>query len=170
MREVRLALLEADVHYIVVKDFITRIRVRAIGAEVSKALNPGQQIVKIVNQELASTLGEAVPLNLSGEKPHTIMLVGLQGSGKTTAAGKLACFLRDRGERIMLVAADPYRPAAVEQLQVIGQQIDVPVFFEATLKPPEIAKRAVIKAKNGGFSVAIVDTAGRSQLGRCLNG
>ncbi len=164
LREVRLALLEADVHYIVVKDFITRIRVRAIGAEVSKALNPGQQIVKIVNQELASTLGEPVPVNLSGEKPHSIMLVGLQGSGKTTAAGKLAYLLRGRGERILLVAADPYRPAAVEQLQIIGQQIDVPVFFEASLKPPEIVKRAVQKAKNGGFSLVIVDTAGRSQL------
>jgi signal recognition particle subunit SRP54 len=164
LREVRLALLEADVHYIVVKDFLSRVRIRAVGAEVSKALNPGQQIVKIVNQELASTLGEAVPLNLSGEKPHTVMLVGLQGSGKTTAAGKLGFLLRGRGERIMLVAADPYRPAAVEQLQVIGQQIDTPVYYEASLKPPEIVKRAVQKAKNGGFSVVIVDTAGRSQL------
>jgi signal recognition particle subunit SRP54 len=164
LREVRLALLEADVHYIVVKDFLSRVRIRAVGAEVSKALNPGQQIVKIVNHELASTLGEAVPLNLSGEKPHTVMLVGLQGSGKTTAVGKLGFLLRGRGERIMLVAADPYRPAAVEQLQVIGQQIDTPVYYEASLKPPEIVKRAVQKAKNGGFSVVIVDTAGRSQL------
>ncbi len=164
LREVRLALLEADVHYIVVKDFLSRVRIRAVGAEVSKALNPGQQIVKIVNQELASTLGEAVPLNLSGEKPHTVMLVGLQGSGKTTAVGKLGFLLRGRGERIMLVAADPYRPAAVEQLQVIGQQIDTPVYYEASLKPPEMVKRAVQKAKNGGFSVVIVDTAGRSQL------
>src|SRR5450830_1938266 len=111
MREVRLALLEADVHYSVVKDFIARVRVRAIGAEVSKALNPGQQVVKIVNEELVATLGEPAPLNLSGEKPRMLMLVGLQGSGKTTAAGKLATFLRERGERVMLVAGDPYRPA-----------------------------------------------------------
>jgi signal recognition particle subunit SRP54 len=164
LREVRLALLEADVHYSVVKDFLSRVRIRAIGTEVSKALNPGQQIVKIVNQELASTLGEAVPLNLSGEKPHTVMLVGLQGSGKTTAVGKLGFLLRGRGERIMLVAGDPYRPAAVKQLQIIGQQIDTPVFFEASLKPSEMVKRAVQKAKNGGFTVVIVDTAGRSQL------
>jgi signal recognition particle subunit SRP54 len=170
LREVRLALLEADVHYSVVKDFIARLRVRAIGAEVSKALNPGQQIVKIVNQELVATLGDPSPLNLSGEKPHMVMLVGLQGSGKTTTAGKLAQLLRGRGERVMLVAADPYRPAAVEQLQTLGQQLDIPVFFEAALKPPELVKRAFQKAKNGGYTVAIVDTAGRSQLDDTLMG
>ena len=120
MREVRLALLEADVHYNVVKDFIARVRERAIGAEVSKALNPGQQVIKIVNEELIGTLGQPAPLNLSGEKPRTLMLVGLQGSGKTTAAGKLASYLRARGERVMLVAGDPYRPAAAEQLQNPG--------------------------------------------------
>ena len=164
MREVRLALLEADVHYTVVKDFISRVRVRAVGAEVSKALNPGQQIVKIVNEELISTLGEPAPIQLSGEKPCEIMLIGLQGSGKTTAAGKLAKILREKGERVMLVAGDPYRPAAVEQLQTIGQQLEIPVFFDSTLKPPELVKRAYQKAKNGGFTVTIVDTAGRSQL------
>jgi signal recognition particle subunit SRP54 len=111
MREVRLALLEADVHYNVVKDFIARVRQRAVGVEVSKALNPGQQVVKIVNEELVATLGEPALLNLSGEKPHMLMLVGLQGSGKTTTAGKLANILRGRGERVMLVAGDPYRPA-----------------------------------------------------------
>ena len=120
MREVRLALLEADVHYNVVKEFIARVRARAIGAEVSKALNPGQQIIKIVNEELIGTLGQPAPLNLSGEKPRTLMLVGLQGSGKTTAAGKLASYLRARGERVMLVAGDPYRPAAAEQLLKVG--------------------------------------------------
>ena len=117
MREVRLALLEADVHFSVVKSFIARVRERAIGAEVSKALNPGQQIIKIVNDELIETLGEAAPLNLRGPRPHVIMLVGLQGSGKTTGAGKLARMLRSKGERVMLVAGDPYRPAAVTQLQ-----------------------------------------------------
>jgi len=164
MREVRLALLEADVHYNVVKDFIARVRERAIGSEVSKALNPGQQIIKIVNDELIATLGQPAPLNLSGEKPRAIMLVGLQGSGKTTAAGKLASHLRVRGERVMLVAGDPYRPAAAEQLRTLGQQVDVPVFFEANVKPPELAKHAFEKARNGGFTVVILDTAGRSQL------
>jgi len=164
MREVRLALLEADVHYSVVKTFIARVRERAIGAEVSKALNPGQQVIKIVNDELISTLGQPAPLNLSGEKPRAILLVGLQGSGKTTAAAKLASYLRARGERVMLVAGDPYRPAAAEQLQTLGQQVDVPVFFEANVKPPELAKHAFEKARNGGYSVVIMDTAGRSQL------
>ena len=107
MREVRLALLEADVHYSVVKDFVARVRERAVGQEVSKALNPAQQVIKIVNEELIATLGEPERLNLSGPKPRIIMLVGLQGSGKTTAAGKLARMLRSQGERVMLVAADP---------------------------------------------------------------
>jgi signal recognition particle subunit SRP54 len=164
MREVRLALLEADVHYSVVKDFISRVRERAVGSEVSKALNPGQQVIKIVNEELIGTLGQPAQLNLAGEKPHVLMLVGLQGSGKTTAAGKLANLLRARGERVMLVAGDPYRPAAVEQLQTLGRQLDVPVHYEAGVKPPDLAKHAFDKARNGGYSVLIMDTAGRSQL------
>ena len=168
MREVRLALLEADVHYNVVKDFIARVRARAIGAEVSKALNPGQQVIKIVNEELVATLGEPTELKLSGEKPHVIILVGLQGSGKTTAAGKLTNYLRSRGERVFLVAGDPYRPAAVEQLQTLGRQLDTTVYFEAGIKPPELAKRAFQKARNGGFTVVIMDTAGRSQLDETL--
>jgi signal recognition particle subunit SRP54 len=168
MREVRLALLEADVHYSVVKDFVARVRERGVGAEVSKALNPGQQIIKIVNEELIATLGEPAPLNLSGEKPRMLMLVGLQGSGKTTAAGKLAGFLRSHGERVLLVAGDPYRPAAAEQLQTLGGQLDVPVYFETGVKPPELAKHAFEKARNGGYTVVIVDTAGRSQLDEAL--
>lgn len=168
MREVRLALLEADVHYTIVKDFVGRVRERAIGAEVSKALNPGQQVIKIVNDELISTLGQPSPLNLTGEKPRTLMLVGLQGSGKTTAAGKLASYLRARGERVMLVAGDPYRPAAAEQLRSLGQQVDVPVFFETNVKPPDLVKHAFEKARNGGYSVVILDTAGRSQLDETL--
>jgi len=164
MREVRLALLEADVHFSVVKTFIARVRGRAVGAEVSKALNPGQQIIKIVNEELIATLGEPAPLDLSGPKPRMIMLVGLQGSGKTTAAGKLARLLRSKGERVMLVAGDPYRPAAVQQLQQLGERIDVPVESDLNLKPPELAKRAFEKADKGGFGVVILDTAGRSQL------
>ena len=168
MREVRLALLEADVHYNVVKGIISRVRERSIGSEVSKALNPGQQVIKIVNEELIATLGQPAPLNLSGEKPRLLMLVGLQGSGKTTAAGKLALYLRAHGERVMLVAGDPYRPAAAEQLRTLGEQLDVPVFFETDTKPPELVRHAFEKARNGGYSVLIVDTAGRSQLDESL--
>ena len=164
MREVRLALLEADVHYSVVKDFIARVRERAVGAEVSKALNPGQQVIKIVHEELIGTLGEPAPLAFSGAKPHVIMLVGLQGSGKTTAAGKLAKVLRSRGERVMLVAGDPYRPAAVQQLQQLGERAEVTVVADLSKKPPELAAYALDQAQKGGYSVMIMDTAGRSQL------
>jgi len=164
MREVRLALLEADVHFSVVKTFIAKVRERAVGAEVSKALNPGQQVIKIVNEELIVALGEPVGLNLTGPKPRVIMMVGLQGAGKTTAAGKLARLMKSKGERILLVAGDPYRPAAIQQLQQLGQRVDVEVETDATLTPPQLAKRAFDKAEKGGFSLVIVDTAGRSQL------
>ena len=164
MREVRLALLEADVHYGVVKDFVARVRERAVGHEVSKALNPAQQVIKIVNEELITTLGEPERLNLSGPKPRAIMLVGLQGSGKTTAAGKLARMLRSQGERVMLVAADPYRPAAVTQLETLGDSLNVPVFSEPGIAPPELAAHAYQKGVIGGYTVLILDTAGRSQL------
>ncbi len=164
MREVRLALLEADVHYSVVKTFVARLREKATGAEVNKALNPGQQVIKIVNDELIATLGDPAPLALSGEKPRAIMLVGLQGAGKTTAAGKLAKKLRQQGERVMLAAGDPYRPAAAQQLQALGERIDIPVFWEEGLKPEKLAQKALKQAKKGGFSVLIIDTAGRSQL------
>ena len=164
LREVRLALLEADVHFGVVKAFIEGVRARAVGAEVSKALNPAQQVIKIVREELVAILGKAAPLDLSGPKPRVIMVVGLQGSGKTTAAAKLARLLRSKGERIMLAACDVNRPAAVEQLEQLGQRIDVPVVFDANLKPPELARRAVDKAEKGGFGAVILDTAGRSQL------
>jgi signal recognition particle subunit SRP54 len=164
MREVRLALLEADVNYGVVKDFIARVRERSVGAEVSKALNPAQMVIKIVNEELVNTLGTPERLNFSGPHPYTIMLVGLQGSGKTTAAGKLARLLRSQGERVMLVAADPYRPAAVKQLETLGEKLSVPVYFESGTPPPDIASHARDKAERGGSSVLILDTAGRSQL------
>jgi len=164
MREVRLALLEADVNYGVVKDFVARVRERSVGYEVSKALNPGQQVVKIVNEELIITLGPAERLNLSGARPRSIMLIGLQGSGKTTAAGKLARLLRSQGERVMLVACDPYRPAAVRQLETLGESLDVPVHFEQDVPPPILARNALEQARKGGFSVIILDTAGRSQL------
>jgi signal recognition particle subunit SRP54 len=168
MREVRLALLEADVHYSVVKDFIARVRERAIGQEVSKALNPAQMVIKIVNEELIATLGEPERLNLSGPKPRVIMLVGLQGSGKTTAAGKLARLLRSQGERVMLVAADPYRPAAVQQLQTLGERLSVPVFAEPGVAPPQLSARARDKAANGGFSVLILDITGRVEISEIL--
>jgi len=164
MREVRLALLEADVNYGVVKTFTARVKERAVGAEVSKALNPAQQVIKIVNEELIQTLGKAEPLNLKGEKPYVIMLVGLQGSGKTTAAAKLAKNLRARGERVLLTAADIYRPAAVKQLQTLGERLDIPVFALEGAKPVRIAQEAFETARKGGYTVVILDTAGRSQL------
>ena len=164
MREVRLALLEADVNYGVVKTFTARVKERAVGAEVSKALNPAQQVIKIVNEELIQTLRKAEPLNLKGEKPYVIMLVGLQGSGKTTAAAKLAKYLRARGERVLLTAADIYRPAAVKQLQTLGERLDIPVFALEGAKPVRIAQEAFETARKGGYTVVILDTAGRSQL------
>ena len=164
MREVRLALLEADVNYGVVKDFVARVRERSVGGEVSKALNPAQQVIKIVNEELINTLGTPERLNLSGSRPCVLMLVGLQGSGKTTAAGKLARQLRSQGERVLLVAADPYRPAAVKQLETLGEKLGVPVYSEAGIKPPDLVVRALDKAQKGGNTVLILDTAGRSQL------
>jgi signal recognition particle subunit SRP54 len=164
MREVRMALLEADVHYTVVKDFVARVRERSVGHEVSRALNPGQQVIKIVNEELIATLGEPETLNIRGPKPRVIMLVGLQGSGKTTHAGKIAKLLRSQGERVLMVAADPYRPAAIQQLQTLGERLGVDVFSEPGVKPPDLAKHAVQRAERGGFSVVILDTAGRSQL------
>ena len=163
LREVRLALLEADVHFSVVRSFLERVRARAVGAEVSRALNPGQQVIKIVNEELVATLGEPGRLNLKGPQPRVVMLVGLQGSGKTTTAGKLAQKLRSQGERVMLVAADPYRPAAVQQLQTLGQAIDVPV-YTGDAQPPELCAQATRAGERQGKTVVIFDTAGRLQI------
>jgi len=162
LREVRLALLEADVNFKVVKEFIARVRVRAIGAEVSEALNPAQQVIKIVHEELLTTLGEAAPLDLSGSSPHVIMLVGLQGSGKTTTAAKLAVRLRGMGNRPLLVAADTYRPAAVAQLETLGKQLNLPVHSQGTqVPPPDICKNGLRLAREQNYSVAVLDTAGR---------
>jgi len=162
LREVRLALLEADVNFKVVKEFIARVRVRAIGAEVSEALNPAQQVIKIVHEELLTTLGEAAPLDLSGSSPHVIMLVGLQGSGKTTTAAKLAVRLRGMGNRPLLVAADTYRPAAVTQLETLGQQLNIPVHSQGTqVPPPDICRDGLRLAREQNYSVAVLDTAGR---------
>jgi signal recognition particle subunit SRP54 len=125
-------------------------------------------VIKIVNEELIATLGEPDRLNLSGARPRILMLVGLQGSGKTTAAGKLARLLRSQGERVMLVACDPYRPAAVRQLETLGERLGVPVFFQENVPPPELSTRARDQAQKGGFTVLILDTAGRSQLDNAL--
>ncbi len=168
LREVRLALLEADVHYSVVKGFITKLRERAVGAEISRALNPAQQVIKIVHEELIAMLGEPEPLRLAGEKPRVILLVGLQGSGKTTAAAKLARILRSNGERVLMIAADPYRPAAITQLQALGARMDIPVFTQEGIKPPALVQRGFQQARNSGVSVVIVDTAGRSQMDQQL--
>lgn len=167
LREVRLALLEADVHFSVVKSFLDRVRARAIGAEVSRALNPAQQVIKIVNEELVATLGEPGRLNLKGAQPRVVMLVGLQGAGKTTMAAKLAKKLREQGERVLLVAADMQRPAAVLQLQTLGQSVDVPV-FTAQATPTEVAAQAVAAGEKQGKTVVIIDTAGRLQIDESL--
>jgi signal recognition particle subunit SRP54 len=164
LREVRLALLEADVNFRVVKDFIKRVRERAVGAEVMKSLTPAQQVIKIVHEELIDTLGEAARLDLSGPSPHVIMLVGLQGSGKTTTAAKLAVTLRKSGQRPLLVAADIYRPAAITQLEVLGRQLDVPVHSEGTKSPPSICANAVKRAREAAYSAVLMDTAGRLHI------
>jgi len=165
LRDVRLALLEADVNYRVVKELIAAIRERAIGSEVTRSLTPAQQVIKIVNEELVGVLGQAAKLNLAGQAPHVIMLVGLQGSGKTTMAAKLALALRRDGHKPLLVAADPYRPAAITQLEVLGKQLDVPVYAEdIRVKPADVCAHALQRAANGAFSLVILDTAGRLQI------
>ncbi|MDY7040882.1 MAG: signal recognition particle protein [Chloroflexota bacterium] len=165
LREVRLALLEADVNYKVVKDFIARVKERAVGAEVMRSLTPAQQVVKIVNEELIATLGAPSKVDLSGSPPHVVMLVGLQGSGKTTTAAKLALRLRKSGQRPLLVAADTYRPAAITQLEVLGRQLDIPVHSEGgEVPPPTICTNAVKRAEASAYSVVIMDTAGRLHI------
>jgi signal recognition particle subunit SRP54 len=165
LREVRLALLEADVNFKVVKDFVQRVRERCVGTEVMKSLTPAQQVIKIVNEELITTLGEPARLNLSGPTPHVIMLVGLQGSGKTTTAAKLALNLRKSGQRPLLVAADTYRPAAIKQLEILGSQLDVPVHSEGTqVPPPKICANAVKRARESAYSTVLLDTAGRLHI------
>ncbi len=165
MRQVRLALLEADVNFKVVKDFVARVKERAIGAQVMRSLTPAQQVIKIVHEELIATLGDSAPLDLSGPSPNVIMLVGLQGSGKTTMAAKLALRLRKSGQRPLMVAADVYRPAAVTQLETLGRQIDITVHSEATGIPPlKICTNAIQRAREGAYSVVLLDTAGRLQI------
>jgi len=169
LREVRLALLEADVNFKVVKEFIGRVRERAVGVEVTKTITPGQQVVKIVHEELLTTLGESAPLNLGGGSPHIVMLVGLQGSGKTTMAAKLALHLRKSKHTPLMVAADTRRPAAIEQLKVLGRELDIPVYDEdPSVPPPTICANAIKTAKSGANNIVILDTAGRLQIDEAL--
>jgi signal recognition particle subunit SRP54 len=170
LREIRLALLEADVNFKVVKAFIARIRERAVGAEVHEALNPAQQVVKIVHEELIAILGGmSAPLDLGSRTPAAILLAGLQGSGKTTAAAKLATLLRKQGRQPLLVACDLQRPAAVQQLRVLGEQAGVPVFAPVESGDPvPVALQALDEARRLGASVVIVDTAGRTNVDEVL--
>ncbi|MBV8117451.1 MAG: signal recognition particle protein [Candidatus Eremiobacteraeota bacterium] len=165
LREVRVALLEADVSLPAAKAFTARVKERAIGANVLDSLTPAQTIVKVVYDELVSLLGGAqARLEFAGAPPSVILLVGLQGSGKTTQAGKLALRLKEQGRRSLLVAADVYRPAAIEQLQTLGKQIDLPVFERGSSDPVKIARDGVAEARRLGLSTVIVDTAGRLQI------
>ena len=167
MREIRLALLEADVNFTVVKDFVKQVRERAMGADVLEGLNPAQQIVKIVDEELTKTMGdEAVPLNKSDKIPTIIMMVGLQGAGKTTTAGKLARKLKeDENARPLMIAGDIYRPAAIEQLVQVAKGIDVPVFQLGTdVDPVEIVRQGLTQAAENHNDYVIIDTAGRLQI------
>ncbi len=172
MREVRMALLEADVNFKVVKQFIADIKERSLGQEVMKSLTPGQQVIKIVNEELAGLMGGVhEDLNLSGTHPVALMLVGLQGSGKTTTAGKLAIHLRKKGRKPYLVPADVYRPAAIDQLQKLGSQLDVPVFDSSTdMNPVDICQKARVAAHKEGCDTVLLDTAGRLHIDEELMG
>ena len=162
LREIRLALLEADVNYKVVRDFIAHVKERATGQEVLGSLTPGQQVIRIVNEELTQLMGGTqAKLTLASQPPSVIMLVGLQGSGKTTTSGKLARLLKSQGHRPLLVACDVYRPAAIKQLQVLGEQLEIPVFSMGEQNPVDIAKAACSHARRFGNDVVLLDTAGR---------
>ncbi len=166
MREIKLALLEADVNFKVVRDFIKKVTERAVGTEVLQSLLPAQQIVKIVNEELTELMGgEGERIKLASRPPTVVMMVGLQGAGKTTHCGKLAGMFKKQGRRPLLVGCDVYRPAAIKQLQVVGQQLDIPVFAMGTdVSPVKIAKAGVEHAKQYGHDVVFIDTAGRLHI------
>jgi signal recognition particle subunit SRP54 len=165
MQDIRLALLDADVNYEIVKEFVEIVRTRSLGADVLRTITPGQQFVKIVHDNLVELMGEAeVPLNTEG-RPAVVMMVGLHGSGKTTSAAKLAASLRKKGKNVLLVAGDVYRPAAIDQLEVLGGQIEVPVYLDRTCSDvPMIAENALREAKRSDVQVMIIDTAGRLQI------
>ena len=166
MREVRLALLEADVSYKVVKDFVAKVTERAVGADVLESLTPAQQIIKIVNEELTALMGGSnAKLNMAPHPPTVVMMVGLQGAGKTTNGAKLAGLMkRTQGKRPLLVACDVYRPAAITQLQVVGRQLDIPVFEMGQSDPVRIAQASVAYARDHGFDMVFLDTAGRLHI------
>ncbi len=169
MREVRLALLEADVNYKVSKEFTNKVTERAIGDDVMENLTPGQMVIKIVNEELTELMGGTESrLTIAKHPPTIIMMCGLQGSGKTTHSGKLALKLKKDGHRPLLVACDVYRPAAIKQLQIVGSQIDVPVFEMGTINPVNIAEEAIKHAKDHGYDYVIIDTAGRLHIDEAL--
>jgi signal recognition particle subunit SRP54 len=169
LREVRIALLEADVNVSVVKSMLGRVKERAVDTEVTKSLTPGQQVIKIVHEELIVTLGaEEVPLVRPAAPPLVILMVGLQGSGKTTTAAKLAKHVKGKGKRPMLVAADLQRPAAIDQLESLGKRIDVPVYVDRKSKAPKLVKAALKEARAEGANVVIIDTAGRLQVDKNL--
>ena len=169
MREVRMALLEADVSYKVVKDFTKSVTERASGAEVLEALSPAQMVIKIVNQELCALMGgENQKLNISSKSPSIVMLVGLQGAGKTTNGAKLAAYMRKQGKRPLLAACDIYRPAAIKQLETVGAQLNLPVFQMGQTNPVEIAKAAVEHARKHGNDLVFLDTAGRLHIDEAL--
>lgn len=172
LKEVRMALLEADVHYKVTKNFIAGVKERAIGQEVMQSLTPGQQVVKIVNECMTELMGEShSDLDLSGEKPVSVMLAGLQGSGKTTTAGKLALYIRKKGRHPFLVPADVYRPAAILQLKKVASQMGLPVFDSSPdMDPVDICQKARIAAQQQGCDVLIIDTAGRLHIDEDLMG
>ncbi len=165
MREVRMALLEADVSYKVVRDFTKSVTAKAVGSDVLEALNPAQMVIKIVNDELCSLMGsENRKLNISSKSPSVVMLVGLQGAGKTTNGAKLAAYMRKQGKRPMLAACDIYRPAAIKQLETVGAQLDIPVFQMGTTNPVDIARAAIEHAKKHGNDLVFLDTAGRLHI------
>ncbi|MBR3063745.1 MAG: signal recognition particle protein [Exiguobacterium sp.] len=173
MREVRLALLEADVNFKVVKQFVNDVKERAVGQEVMKSLTPGQQVVKIVHEELSNLMGsDVVPITFSQKPPTVVMMVGLQGAGKTTTTGKLANLIRKKHNRSpLLVAADIYRPAAIKQLETLGKQLDLPVFsLGDQVKPEEIVTKALEYAKTNHHDFVLIDTAGRLHIDETLMG
>ena len=170
MREVRMALLEADVNYKVAKDFCAQVSERAMGQEVMESLTPAQQVVKIVNEELTKLMGGDEPqyLRIKNKGQTVLMMCGLQGNGKTTHAAKLGKYYRSQGRRPLLVACDVYRPAAIQQLQIVGEQAGVPVFTMGTEKPERIAQQAMAHARDHGNDIVILDTAGRLQIDDAL--
>ena len=169
MREIRMALLEADVNYAVVKDFVKKVTEKAVGSEILESLTPGQQVIKIVNDELTELIGGSnARLTYSPQAPTVYMLCGLQGAGKTTMAGKLSGLLKKQGKKPLLVACDVYRPAAIRQLQVVGSQVGVEVFEKGQINPVDIAKEAIEHARYYGFDPVILDTAGRLHIDEAL--